>query len=313
MAVPSSGELRLYADIGVELGVTQSDVSLGSMSDSAGFASPDAMSDFYGYVDALAPSVTTNAISSVGETTFRANGNVTSDGGATIIERGFYIGTNSSSPTNNTKYTVSGTTGTFLYNISGLSSSTTYYCWAFATNSVGTIYGGRVQATTIQAFTPNLVTPNASCQGYFTSNNNLNGVYGYHGIQMYYVNPYTGGLVATNGITYPSSAVGNTTNNFAVSVVNGVATNAVNKVYYSIVQYGVCDIKIHLASFYAGYPWSITNRSAQLAGSWAGNPYPTNLVVTQNNSSEIRSNTDPEVKTGYSAGNYIIHTFNIGS
>ena len=81
MAVPSSGELRLYADIGVELGVPQSDVSLGAMSDSAGFTAPDSMSEFYGYVDALPPSVTTNAISNVGETTLRANGNVTSDGG----------------------------------------------------------------------------------------------------------------------------------------------------------------------------------------------------------------------------------------
>lgn len=311
MAVPSSGELRLYADIGVELGVAQSNVSLGAMSNSAGFPEPDAMSDFYGYVDALAPSVTTNAISSVGETTFRANGNVTSDGGATVTERGFYIGTNSASPTNNSKYTVSGTTGVYLYDISGLSSSTTYYCWAFATNSVGTIYGGRVQATTIQAFTPTLITP-SSCSGYFTSNNNLNQIYGYHAINMYYVNPYTGGLVATNGISYPSSAVNNT-NNFAVSVVNSVATNAVNVVYYSIVQYGTCDIQIHRAYFFGGYQWKITNGSAQLAGSWAGYPYPTNLVVTNNGYYEIESNTNPEVRLGWSAGNYIIHTFNIGS
>jgi len=49
MAVPSSGELRLYADIGTELGVAQSNVSLGAMSSTAGFTPPDAMSEFYGY------------------------------------------------------------------------------------------------------------------------------------------------------------------------------------------------------------------------------------------------------------------------
>lgn len=49
MAVPSSGQLDLYGDIGTELGVAQSNVSLGGMSDTAGFAAPDAMSDFYGY------------------------------------------------------------------------------------------------------------------------------------------------------------------------------------------------------------------------------------------------------------------------
>ena len=49
MAVPSSGQLRLYADIGTELGVAQSNVSLGTMSNTAGFTDPDAMSEFYGY------------------------------------------------------------------------------------------------------------------------------------------------------------------------------------------------------------------------------------------------------------------------
>ena len=154
MAVPSSGELRLYADIGVELGVSQSNVSLGSMSDSAGFSEPDAMSDFYGYVDAVVPSATTNSMTSIGETSMTLNGNITSDGGATIIERGFYFGTNSASPLNNTKYTVSGTTGAFSLGRSGLSSGTGYYCWAFATNSVGTTYGSSVYAATIAAFAP---------------------------------------------------------------------------------------------------------------------------------------------------------------
>ena len=52
MAVPSSGQLGLYADIGTELGVTQSDVSLGTMSNTTGFTDPDAMSEFYGYSNA---------------------------------------------------------------------------------------------------------------------------------------------------------------------------------------------------------------------------------------------------------------------
>ena len=154
MAVPSSGQLRLYVDIGTELGVAQSNVSLGSMSDTAGFPAPDAMSDFYGYTDASAPSVTTNSMTSVGETSMTLNGNITSDGGATITERGFYFGTNSASPTNNTKYTVGGTTGAYSLGRSGLSAGTGYYCWAFATNSVGTTYGSRVYAATIAAFTP---------------------------------------------------------------------------------------------------------------------------------------------------------------
>ena len=48
MALPSSGTLSLN-DIRVELGLAQSNVSLGSMSNSVGFTDPDAVSDFYGY------------------------------------------------------------------------------------------------------------------------------------------------------------------------------------------------------------------------------------------------------------------------
>lgn len=48
MALQSSGQISLN-DIRVELGLSQSDVSLGSMSDTAGFSAPDIVSDFYGY------------------------------------------------------------------------------------------------------------------------------------------------------------------------------------------------------------------------------------------------------------------------
>ena len=156
MAVPSSGQLRLYADIGTELGVTQSNVSLGSMSDTAGFPAPDSMSDFYGYTDASAPSVTTNAATNVGATSMTLNGNVTSDGGATITIRGFYFGTN---PTwyNNPYYTVSGTTGAFSLTRTGLASGTTYYYAAFAQNSVGQTNATTISQATV--FAPTLVTP----------------------------------------------------------------------------------------------------------------------------------------------------------
>lgn len=48
MALPSSGQLSLSAIAG-ELGVSLSNVSLRSMSATAGFSTPDAVSEFYGY------------------------------------------------------------------------------------------------------------------------------------------------------------------------------------------------------------------------------------------------------------------------
>lgn len=48
MGLPSSGQLSLN-DIKTELGAASTNVSLGSMSNTAGFSEPDAISDFYGY------------------------------------------------------------------------------------------------------------------------------------------------------------------------------------------------------------------------------------------------------------------------
>lgn len=148
MAVPSSGELRLYADIWVELAGSQGNNSLNSASVHAGFTTPDAMSDFYGYVDAEAPTVTTSAASSITQTSMTANGNVTSDGGATVTSRGFYFGTNSGAPTSNTQYTAGSGTGAYSRSFTGLPTYTTYYMWAYATNTAGTGIGAQQSATT---------------------------------------------------------------------------------------------------------------------------------------------------------------------
>jgi len=48
MALPSSGQLSIN-DIRVELGQAQANSSLRSLSNLAGFSTPDAISEFYGY------------------------------------------------------------------------------------------------------------------------------------------------------------------------------------------------------------------------------------------------------------------------
>jgi len=48
MALQSSGQISLN-DIRAELGAATTNVSLGTMSDTAGFAAQDKISDFYGY------------------------------------------------------------------------------------------------------------------------------------------------------------------------------------------------------------------------------------------------------------------------
>ena len=99
-----------------------------------------------------APTTSTAAASTITSTTATLNGNITSDGGATITARGFVYATSNADLTiENTAadtVIVSGTTGTFNSAITGLTAGTTYYYRAYATNSVDTTYGGEQSFTT---------------------------------------------------------------------------------------------------------------------------------------------------------------------
>lgn len=149
MAVVSSGEIKIIGDVNLEINgnTTDTDVSLTTLSTGAGFSEPHALTEFYGYTDAIAPTVATNTATSVGTSSMILNGNVTSDGGATVTSRGFYFGT-SSTYTSNTKYTVGSGTGTFSTTRTGLSQNTTYYITAFAINSAGESVGTTISQKT---------------------------------------------------------------------------------------------------------------------------------------------------------------------
>ena len=101
--------------------------------------------------------ITTTAISGTTSTTASSGGTITADGGATITQRGVCWSTNHN-PTISDNKTTDGTgIGTFISNITGLSSNTIYYIRAYATNSAGTAYGNEVSSTTEEAmyFPPN--------------------------------------------------------------------------------------------------------------------------------------------------------------
>lgn len=105
---------------------------------------------------AVAPTVTTQAVSSIAQTTATGNGNVTADGGATITERGTVISTSANPTTGDHKDTAAGTTGAFTTSITGLLRNTLYHVRAFATNSVGTSYGADVTFTTLTGIQINI-------------------------------------------------------------------------------------------------------------------------------------------------------------
>ena len=92
--------------------------------------------------------VTTAAITQITETSAVVGGNVTSDGGASVTERGVVYATIQNPTTNDTKVTSGIGSGSFTCNLTGLQPNTTYYIRAYAKNDVGTAYGEEMSFTT---------------------------------------------------------------------------------------------------------------------------------------------------------------------
>lgn len=102
-------------------------------------------------MDALLPSVTTEQVSNITQTTAMGGGNVLSEGSAAVIERGICWGT-SHNPTISGSHAYNGTgTGSYTVNMTGLTANTTYYVRAYAINSAGTSYGSEVSFTTLSS------------------------------------------------------------------------------------------------------------------------------------------------------------------
>ena len=90
------------------------------------------------------PTVTTDVITNITDTSATCGGNVAFDGGATVTARGVCWGI-VSNPTLNDSHTVDGSgMGSFTSSITGLIPGVTYYVRAYATNIIGTAYGENV-------------------------------------------------------------------------------------------------------------------------------------------------------------------------
>jgi len=103
--------------------------------------------------NSVLPTISTTAISGITTSSAASGGNITSDGGSTVIAKGVCWST-SSTPTISNSKTSDGTgIGAYTSSMSGLAASTTYYIRAYATNSVGTSYGSQLSFTTATAAT----------------------------------------------------------------------------------------------------------------------------------------------------------------
>lgn len=106
------------------------------------------------------PTVTTAVLTNVTNNSADGGGSVTSDGGATIVERGLVWGTTNPPAVSGNKSITAGTTGDFSASLTGLAMKTTYYVRAYATNAAGTGYGSVQTIATLNQYNlPAAVSP----------------------------------------------------------------------------------------------------------------------------------------------------------
>jgi len=96
----------------------------------------------------VAPTVTSGSVSSISSVTATCSGEVTSDGGASVTERGVVWDTATTPIISDNKVSSGTGTGSFSANLISLTANTLIYWRVFATNSIGTTYGTEYTFTT---------------------------------------------------------------------------------------------------------------------------------------------------------------------
>ena len=108
------------------------------------------------------PSLTTKLVTSIGTNSAVSGGEITSDGGLAITEKGVCWSTITNSTIADNKSMEGAGTDSFTSKLDGLEDGVTYYVRAYATNSKGTSYGNEVSFTTFAFYKPTLTTNSIS-------------------------------------------------------------------------------------------------------------------------------------------------------
>lgn len=113
---------------------------------------------FFTTPDAVAPVVSTAAVTSISYTTATGGGNVTSDGGSNVTKQGICWSKDHDPVYEGQHLTIGSGVGSFTGQMTGLDDGTTYYVKAYAKNDVGMSYGEEVTFTTLTIAEPTVTT-----------------------------------------------------------------------------------------------------------------------------------------------------------
>lgn len=194
------------------------------------------------------PTVTTSTVTNITTTSATCGGNVTSDGGTTVTERGVCYSTSQNPTISNSKVSSGSGTGSFSCNLTNLVAETSYYVRAYATNSKGTSYGEQKTFTTTAAPPSNHLV--------FMSNQNGSTI-GLVSLATHQTIEYSTDYVTWNSMTTTTTV---TLNNGEKIYVRGILSDHNNSIDYTqFVMTGSIAAKGNL-----NYLWNYQNLNAQL-------------------------------------------------
>jgi len=170
------------------------------------------------------PTLVTNQISNITFSGCTIGGNITSDGGGIILEKGIVYSTSANPTILNNKLVSSNSANSYTLVLGGLTDNTTYYIRAFATNSKGTNYGDQQVLTTLKNLTSIIKN---GLVAYYPFNGNADDVSGsgINGINNgatltydRYNNNNSAYNFSNKGVIRTNKAISNVSNNFTISV-----------------------------------------------------------------------------------------------
>lgn len=232
------------------------------------------------------PTIEIGNVSDITGTSAKCSGNVTSDGGATVTERGLCWNTSATPMIYHSHIACGSGTGSFNGDLTGLTSGTTYYVRAYATNSEGTKYSEEERTFTTPTL-PTVTTNEATNITQTTATGRGN------------VTNDGGATVTSRGLCWSTSpdptmetgssvTCGSGTGTFTGQItsltanttyhIRAYATNIVGTSYGNDVTFTTEQSSVSLSDFLGVYSVSAFNRDTQQYESWTG----TNIATFYN-------------------------------
>jgi uncharacterized protein (TIGR02145 family) len=197
------------------------------------------------------PTVYTSTVLNISASSATVGGNISSEGGASVTERGVYWGTAPGVLANGAKLAIGSGSGSFTNTLSSLNPGVTYYLQAYAINSAGTAYGSEISFVTLgKAPTAgnlqltNLTASGATLKALVNANNLSTVVTFEYGTSSSYGNTVTASNSPSTGSSDTMKVVltglsSNTTYHYRVEAVNALGSVYGNDTTFTTVLTGI--------------------------------------------------------------------------